>query len=193
MNSYSICRGCFSPLLVIILICWTKAVSKFSTPGRKIERGSKHLIGYDRCQLRFGSYTENSRLNYLVIINYEPADLTEHENHPDLDRDLLEGYAGMEQGHTTPTNLRVHCENGHWFGERVTSTVAGSTYLVAISTCDKCQGPICMICKKHLEKDASLATIVDHDCKANLAADEKIRQQAFEGQERGKDYQVCPV
>jgi hypothetical protein len=57
MNSYSICHGCSSPLLVIILVCWTKAAPKFATPERKIERGSKQPIGYNRCQLHFGSYT----------------------------------------------------------------------------------------------------------------------------------------
>lgn len=154
------------------------------------------------------TYTCSTCLNYLirkvgngvdtypVVINKEPADLIKHEQY--LDRRLLDKYAEMELASLTATHLRVWCANGHFVGERVAATTANDasangTYPAAIGKCNKCQHPTCMVCTKPLDKDASLATIIDHGCKEKLAADRKIREETFKERERGKKFQFCPV
>jgi len=132
----------------------------------------------------------DGRALYPVMINNEPADLTEHRQY--LDRNLFDRYAQMEQQESIPPHLRVYCAKEHFVGEQVKTTARG-IYLTAISQCNKCQCATCMICKKQLDKDAPLTTIVDHGCKAQLAADEKLRAHSFEGLVRGKDYQFCPT
>jgi hypothetical protein len=134
----------------------------------------------------------NGSLMYPVMINNQPADLSDQWHKDYLDRDLLDKYTAMGPQHTVPPHLRVHCVNQHYVGEKLTTTAANGTYLAAISQCDTCQHATCMICKKGLDKDAPLATIVDHGCKKKIAADQKIREESFAGLERGKDYQFCP-
>jgi hypothetical protein len=123
---------------------------------------------------------------YPVMINREPADLAAHKSY--LDPDMFDRYAAMEPTESIPPHLRVYCVKEHFVGERVTANPDG-TYHAAISRCDKCEGATCMICKKQLNKTAPL----DHGCKAELDADEEIREESFEGLERGKDYQFCPT
>ena len=127
----------------------------------------------------------DGRALYPGMINNERADLTQHESH--LDNDLFRRYTEMGPLESIPPHLRVYCANEHFVGEKV-----NNTHLPTISQCDKCQSRTCMICKKHLNKNAPLATVIDHGCKAQLAADEKTRKQTFEGLVRGKDYQFCP-
>lgn len=99
----------------------------------------------------------------------------------------------MKREHTTPPHLRVHCANNHFVGEKVTVTTAKASFLAAISQCDSCQAATCMICRTQLDTDAPLANVFDHGCKARLDAEEKQRKGAFDGLERGKDYQHCPT
>ena len=133
----------------------------------------------------------NGSAMYPVIINNEPADLKAHEKH--LSRTLFQQYAQMEEIESIPPHLRVHCANQHFAGKRVEASADG-TYLAEISLCDECKCATCLICRKDLDMNATtLARIADHGCKAELDAEEKTREEAFEGLERGKDYQFCPT
>ena len=133
----------------------------------------------------------NGSAMYPVMINNEPADLTKHGRH--LDRKLFDLYAQMEPQESIPSHLRVHCANQHFAGKRVEASPDG-TYQAEISLCEKCKCATCLICKKDLDTDAvPLARLADHGCKAELDAEKEIREEAFEGLERGKDYQFCPT
>jgi hypothetical protein len=87
------------------------------------------------------------------MINREPADLTAHKIY--LSPELFARYARMAQQDSIPPYLRVHCENEHFVGERVTA-FPGGTYRAWISRCDKCKCATCMVCKKQLDKSALL-------------------------------------
>jgi hypothetical protein len=53
----------------------------------------------------------NGSLMYPVMINNQPADLTDQWHKDHLDRDLLDKYTAMGPQHAVPPHLRVHCVN----------------------------------------------------------------------------------
>jgi hypothetical protein len=168
-------------------VCWEDAGPEMLLNG---------VLTCPSCLNRLISRVVHESDGYPLTINEKPADLTEHKQY--LDQNLLDRYAQVKLYHMIPKELRVFCVNGHFVREKVSATTANGasmngTYLAAIGQCNKCQEPTCMICTKQLDKDASLAAIIDHDCKAHLAADQKIREERFKDLERGKDYQFCPV
>jgi len=48
-----------------------------------------------------------------------------------------------------------------------------------------------MVCKAMLDNVAAFRDLAEHSCVANLEAAEKEREEAFNGLERGRDYQLC--
>jgi len=111
-----------------------------------------------------------------------------------LDEDFLKNYERKQKEWSLAPKLRVYCRNtdptkrpqecGAFLGRRMEDQEC--------KRCDQCMCYTCLRCKECFSSADSEVkeAVIEHDCDPNV--EEKQREAAFAGLERGKHYQDCP-
>ena len=126
---------------------------------------------------------------YPVKMNGKPINLEEHSTH--VDRNLLRRYHNLEAELSTHPYLRIYCMCGKFLGKAITPAPVNP--FQAIRQCSACKKSTCRACNKAMKWGDPNASVANHGCKERLEAVEKEHQGMLKDEDRGKNYQVCPV
>jgi hypothetical protein len=126
---------------------------------------------------------------YPAKMNGKPINLEDHSAH--VDRNLLRRYYNLEAEFSTHPYLRIYCVCGKFLGKAIAP--APVKPFQAIRQCSACKKYTCRACNKAMKWGDPAASVANHGCKERLEAVEKEHQGMLKDEDRGKEYQVCPV